>query len=610
MAEEELDKIFQHIEEESNFLLSGGAGSGKTYTLVEVIKYLYKKDPSTQVACITFTNVAVNEIKERAPYDSLKVATIHDFLWETISGFQTNLKDALVSLVKDETIYYDQEQNLEEELKDVDIRYKEWRRINEGIISHDEIITVAEKLFSEHQLLSKIVKDKYDFIFIDEYQDTFQEVIDILLTHLEQAEGVTIVGLFGDRMQSIYRNNNIEEGLTEEVVKKDNRRNPQIIIDLINQLRTDDLVQNKANDENATNYGVQGSANFLFTTSDEFDLDGLKDTEFFADFDNDNPSETKELYLVEALIAEIAGFLNLYKIYTKDRIIQFKDRIKREISDQNLDLDTEELTFGDVIEVVGKEPTATQKRFIENNQELYEYAKNFSYLDIEGIYLDKDLLIGDKKGSSPGTSTQKNRDGLVKHLINICECINLYKESKYNHFIGKTNYVVKSISDKEKLKNSIESLSEMTDNTIEEVIEAADDMGIWPKDDSFYSFKENNEYRYNRVAGTKFGEIMNLYEYVEAYTPYSTQHNIKGAEFDNVFILLDNGGWNNYNFEYLFEKDGKESVLDRTTKLFYVCCSRAKKNLIVFYQKPSEQVLETASEWFGDDNIHEITFKS
>ena len=90
--------------------------------------------------------------------------------------------------------------------------------------------------------------------------------------------------------------------------------------------------------------------------------------------------------------------------------------------------------------------------------------------------------------------------------------------------------------------------------------------------------------------------------------PYSTQHGIKGAEFDNVFVILDNGRWNQYNFKYLFEETKeKESVIERTQKMFYVCCSRAKKNLVVFYHKPSNAVLEKAKEWFGSENIHEVS---
>lgn len=48
MAEERLTKdeyaqIMEHVKEGKNFLLSGGAGSGKTYTLVQVIRGLIKE---------------------------------------------------------------------------------------------------------------------------------------------------------------------------------------------------------------------------------------------------------------------------------------------------------------------------------------------------------------------------------------------------------------------------------------------------------------------------------------------------------------------------------------------------------------------------------------
>ena len=44
MAEErlkdELAQITEYIQQGHNFLLSGGAGSGKTYTLVEVVRWI------------------------------------------------------------------------------------------------------------------------------------------------------------------------------------------------------------------------------------------------------------------------------------------------------------------------------------------------------------------------------------------------------------------------------------------------------------------------------------------------------------------------------------------------------------------------------------------
>ena len=94
---------------------------------------------------------------------------------------------------------------------------------------------------------------------------------------------------------------------------------------------------------------------------------------------------------------------------------------------------------------------------------------------------------------------------------------------------------------------------------------------------------------------------------LEEYTPYSTQHSVKGTEYKNVFVILDNGRWNQYNFSYLFSNNPcNENVLKRTKKLFYVSCTRAMENLIVFYPKPDLEAINTAKKWFGDDNVHEI----
>ncbi|MEN5386783.1 AAA family ATPase [Aliarcobacter skirrowii] len=78
--EPEVISIFEHIENGKNFLLSGGAGSGKTYSLVQVIKEIIEKKPTVKVACMTYTNAAVKEIEERVNHNNLQVSTIHDFL--------------------------------------------------------------------------------------------------------------------------------------------------------------------------------------------------------------------------------------------------------------------------------------------------------------------------------------------------------------------------------------------------------------------------------------------------------------------------------------------------------------------------------------------------
>lgn len=157
----------------------------------------------------------------------------------------------------------------------------------------------------------------------------------------------------------------------------------------------------------------------------------------------------------------------------------------------------------------------------------------------------------------------------------------------------------------------------MGSNTIEEVLDYADKEGICKLDDKFNEFVDEKSYVFDRVKQVEFSEFQNLFSYLEGYTPFSTQHGIKGAEFNNVLVVLDNGNWNKYNFEYLLNenivdtltparKRSFATILDRTQKLFYVCCTRAKRNLVVFYQSPSDDVIDTARAWFGAENVSEI----
>jgi DNA helicase II / ATP-dependent DNA helicase PcrA len=616
MAEKiaELEQIFGCISRGENFLLSGGAGSGKTYSLVQVLKRIYSENPKATIACITYTNVAVNEIKERAPFRNLRASTIHDFLWDMIVPFQNNLKASLVELAKNEKLKYPS--NLDrtvDQFKDIRIDYKEWVNIEKGEISHDEVIMVAEHMFAQYPLLCDIVKDKFDFILIDEYQDTFNAIITILLNHLQKSKKKNILGFFGDSMQSIYDdgagniNGYIEAGIVKEIVKKDNRRNPQTVIDLINKLRlqTDQLHQESI----GRNREEKGSITFLYRNQPNgaVDMDKIKQLKYFDGWDFSSPVQTKELYLTHNLIAGKAGFPQLMAIYDKDRIIEYKGKITVYVKDNDLSSETESKSFGEVADQLRPKVKMSKgiQEFIQENPDLWSEAKGYPFDVMRKIYLDKDQLIGNKKGSADEAKKKgEKRDPLIKHLMEIQECIFYYQSARFNEFIKKTHYFISSVKDKNSLKEAIDTLSRMNEGMIEEVIEYADEKNIWKKDGRLNQFIKEKEYVYNRVKRIKYQEIVNLFNYVEGYTLYSTQHNIKGDEFDNVFLVLDNGGWNNYNFEYLFNnRTDKASVLKRTQQIFYVCCSRAKKNLVVFYDQPSDSTIKQAKEWFGNENV-------
>lgn len=633
VLEPEVQEIFKSIDSGRNFLLSGGAGSGKTYSLVSVIRQVIAEHPTAKVTCMTYTNAAVKEIEERVNHKNLNVSTIHDFLWDNIKHFQKELKEAIISLANNEKV---SKISIEEahpipdtyfDLLPDGIQYKEFVRLREGIISHDELLIVANYLFEKYPKLSSIVKDKYKFIFIDEYQDTSKAVVDTFLTHFKKSERKNIIGFFGDAMQSIYEDGigNLDDykgndaDSVNEIPKKQNRRNPQLVIDLANKLRTDGITQEPSTDPKAPNMveGIVKQGTVLFLHSTDGDISKVE--KFLKEnygWDFNNSKETKELNLTHNLIAGKAGFRTLMDIYDKDHILSFRDRIRKYIKDNNILTDFTGNTFGEVIQTLqqgksGRElnavsPTNTMKAFIDDNVELYNYAKSLSYSDFSKMYVDKDQLLDDKK-QDEGDENKKGskRDNLIKHLFKIQTNISLYQNKRYNEFLRATDYRFRivSIASKRALKENIESLVDVGEKTIEDVINDANEKGICLIDDKLIDFKDKKEYLYNRVKDVKFSEFQKLYEYLEGQTPFSTQHKTKGAEFNNVLVILDNGGWNNYNFGNLFLETGSTSVLDRTQKIFYVSCTRAKENLAVFFHNPDPQVIVKAKAWFGDDNV-------
>lgn len=96
-----IDQIGQCIDDGFSWIFNAGAGSGKTYALVQSLKMLLdKKGPQfyihgQKVLCITYTNAAADEIKERLGNTPLVlVSTIHERMWETIGPY----KDQLIKL--------------------------------------------------------------------------------------------------------------------------------------------------------------------------------------------------------------------------------------------------------------------------------------------------------------------------------------------------------------------------------------------------------------------------------------------------------------------------------------------------------------------------------
>jgi DNA helicase-2/ATP-dependent DNA helicase PcrA len=269
--------------------------------------------------------VAADEIRKRSPYKKLHVSTIHDFLWMIIKNFHQPLKKSFFDLLQDEKqvkgtgIAYSGEVELNNDSFDK-IEYRNYRKLENGVISHDDLIKIALNMFANYPLLSKIVCDKYDYIFIDEYQDTDKKVIMIFLEYIYKnaTKKKLCVGFFGDRMQSIYDTGigNIQDYVDNKIVievpKQDNYRCSKKVIEFINKIRKDGIKQKpslKNADGNILN--SEGSVSFLYSSQTDFDLDGIKNQDIFTDWDFEDPQKTKILFLTHKLIAKRYGFENI-----------------------------------------------------------------------------------------------------------------------------------------------------------------------------------------------------------------------------------------------------------------------------------------------------------
>lgn len=110
-----------------------------------------------------------------------------------------------------------------------------------------------------------------------------------------------------------------------------------------------------------------------------------------------------------------------------------------------------------------------------------------------------------------------------------------------------------------------------------------------------------------------YSELIALAAFINDHTPFSTKHGVKGAEFENVLVVLGRG-WNQYNWTQFLEwfpnryPGNKEDSYIRNRNLFYVACSRPKKNLVLlFTQELTPAALGALEAWFGAENIAPFT---
>jgi DNA helicase-2/ATP-dependent DNA helicase PcrA len=120
--------------------------------------------------------------------------------------------------------------------------------------------------------------------------------------------------------------------------------------------------------------------------------------------------------------------------------------------------------------------------------------------------------------------------------------------------------------------------------------------------------------RLRKLREVSYQELIALARFINEQTPFATKHGVKGAEFENVLVVIGRG-WYRYNFVQFLEwagapdtiPEGEMETFERNRNLFYVVCSRPKKRLaILFTQEITDPAMATLAQWFQRKAIYPL----
>lgn len=544
------EEIIETLKKGQSFRVEAGAGSGKTYSLNKVIEWIqsnkwnYYNRNKQNVICITYTNAAVEVIVQRLTKDSFIIpSTIHSFAWSSIKQYQSTL---IKFIAEDESLFAEKTDS--SEVGEVSYTLGH-RYVENGIqyLHHNDVLNLFAKLL-DNSKFRRVFSTKYPVILIDEYQDSYKPIIDRFIKYFIAENKGPQFGFFGDAWQTIYQSNNacglIEHPNLKIIKKGSNFRCAPKIVDLLNKIRPD-LPQQSAIDD------FEGMVKVV--TSEDYR--GVRRSE--RNFKDDLP--------VEEL---------------RKRIECIKDNLKDKAADEDVK----------ILMITHKVLAAQQG-----------YEK---LLDI----------ISD--------SLRDKEDALLMFFMNMIEPI--YKALNDSNMqllfdtLGIKRYPVTKKSEKIKwqtLKKNLATARTKKSIDVLQVVVESELIPLLPQIEELYRKYMNDpncvygNASIKEVLDLDYSQFLSAIHFLYPESEFSTEHGVKGEEYDNVVVVVSKG-WNNYQFDtYLpmmnkpISKD-KEAAFIRNRNLFYVCCSRPKKRLVLFISIPVKEDFQNALvDLFGKENI-------
>lgn len=601
-VDETLEKCILSTPRKSFFLFAG-AGSGKTYSLVLLLKKIHNNigeellSQGKNVAVITFTNAATDEIINRLDYSPIfHISTIHSFVWDIIKYYQADIKRLYCFYIEEDLKAL--EKKLEETknkttktyLSNVEkFEYQKERLAKAqtfgkfiynpngsnpeyNALKHADVIKISAQMIMDNLMLQRIIAQRYPILLIDESQDTKKELVDAFFKIQENFASIFTLGLIGDQKQRIYTDGkdnmlSIIPEDWEKPIKKMNYRCAKRIIQLANTIGKDIDIHAEQNPrEDATDGFVRL---FIVQQRDEINKDEVEQAimKIMSEHTQDDKwagidADIKILTLEHMMAARRLGFDSFFAQFYK--------------------------------------VTKYQMTFLQGTVSEIDFFTKLVLPIAESMKGDGRVALEILKEYSPLLSNQNTEKPYELYLKCREKAIDVASMVNENKTIRE---IVKSISNSQLL--NLPNVVDIASNLVSDDVKESDDEEL---------------IAWVNTMDLPIEIIRKYDDYVNHRTRFDTHQGVKGLEFDRVLVIIDDSEAKGFMFSYdklfgvkdLTETDmnnmaeGKETSINRTQRLFYVTCTRAKKSLaVVMYTNNPYKVKEEAisKEWFKENEI-------
>lgn len=248
------------------FLINAPAGSGKTTRIKSMVRRFMLENPKDNILCITYTNRAAEELARDLKSEHIFVGTIHSFLHNFMQRYfahsdilrlyferyEEAIKQRIENAAGDAHIAESNEkykekygqldyETVQKNIHQVFYNESSFNSLYYGGLCHDDLVSFSKCIFDRFPVIRRRISLHYQYIFIDEYQDTMSDVLNIFYAAVSETSSQLY--LFGDRMQQIYMNydGSFEErfALFDLVKMSTNYRSVTEIVNILNKLYHD-----------------------------------------------------------------------------------------------------------------------------------------------------------------------------------------------------------------------------------------------------------------------------------------------------------------------------------------------------------------------------------